>query len=281
MLRYRLGSIDNAFIAYTQWAIKNHSMHDSPMNIEELSRRFDGQQRLHIDIDSGAGKDSLITVGNHRSYLFTYTFCTACLLNSLLLLPLGSLQGQISTASEYETIPDIDRSDEVEEEPPETAARPPRPGRLVAVTAVEDDTVHTITPVARSFQAGRRRQRRIVSPSPFVLQQRQVSNSAGGVAGGGHAPRKISSVPLGPSKRKLHMSPFSALDDIESSDGNRAARRRVIRRKVSISDRRRSASGTPMIPRRRSFLAPSRSSEPPASQISAIPLRTSIANSPS
>jgi len=173
---------------------------------------------------------------------------------------------------------DICKSDEVEE-PPETAARPPRPGRLLALAAVEDDIVHTITPVSRVHQPRRRRQRRIVSPSPFVLQQ-QLSNSAGGIAGSGHPERKISSVPLGPSKRKLHMSPFSALDDIDGSGGNMAARRRVTRRKVSVSDQRRRISGTPLIPRRRSFLAPSRSSEPPASQMSPGALRTSIASSP-
>lgn len=178
-------------------------------------------------------------------------------------------------------IPSNNRNGEFEE-PPETAARPPKPaGRLAAIAAVEDDMVHTITPVTRKFQARRRRQRRIVSPSPFVLQQ-QLPNSAGGVAGAGQLDRtlKISSVPLGPSKRKLHMSPFAALDDIGGSGGNMAARRRVTRRKVSISGRRRSTSGTPMIPRRRSFLAPPASSDPSASQHISIPLRTSIANSP-
>jgi hypothetical protein len=145
--------------------------------------------------------------------------------------------------------------------------------------------VHSITPVARVFQAGRRRQRRIVSPSPFVLQQQQqqLPNSAGGVSGDGRQVErtlKISSVPLGPSKRKLHMSPFAALDDIGGSGaGNMAARRRVTRRRVSTSGRR-STSGTPMIPRRRSFLAPPTSSDPPAFQEGAVPLRTSIANSP-
>jgi hypothetical protein len=163
------------------------------------------------------------------------------------------------------------------EQPPETAARPPRPGRLAAVAAVDDDAVHSITPVARVFQEGRRRQRRVVSPSPFVLQQ-QLPNSAGGVVSGQVARTlKISSVPLGPSKRKLHMSPFAALDDIS---GNMAARRRVTRRKVSMSGRRRSTSGTPMMPRRRSFLAPPSSSDPPPSQIVGVPLRTSIASSP-
>jgi len=31
-------------------------MHESPLNIEELSRRFNGQQRLQVDIAPGAGK---------------------------------------------------------------------------------------------------------------------------------------------------------------------------------------------------------------------------------
>jgi hypothetical protein len=196
---------------------------------------------------------------------------------------LGPSQGRkVNTLAEHEMIPNNNKSDEVEE-PPETVARPPRPGRLAAIAAVEDDIVHTITPVARVFQAGRRRQRRIASPSPFVLQQQQQPKSAGGVASGGHVERNVCSVPLGPSKRKLHMSPFAALDDIGGSGGNMATRRRVTRRKVSInpiSGRRRSTSGTPLIPRRRSFLAPSRSSEGPASQMFAVPLHTSIANSP-
>jgi hypothetical protein len=169
------------------------------------------------------------------------------------------------------------------ERPPETAVRPSRPGRLLAAVAVvDDDAVHSITPVARVFQAGRRRQRRVASPSPFVLQQ-QLPNSAGMVSGGAQVARtlKISSLPLGPSKRKLHMSPFASIDDVGGGGaGSMAARRRVVRRRVSASGRRRSTSGTPMIPRRRSFLAPPTSSDPPASQIVAVPLRTSIANSP-
>ena len=89
------------------------------------------------------------------------------------------------------------------------------------------------TPVARiaRARANRRKARTLVSPSPMVLQPASRKSF-------GALKIKISEERFGPSKRKLHMSPYARLDSLDGT--SERVRQRITRRRVSVSGRRNS-----------------------------------------
>ena len=146
---------------------------------------------------------------------------------------------------------------------------------------------HSATPIdARPHNGQRRRGRRFVSPTPFVLHHALVPSAA--QQQHHHHQQQQHDVefqePLGPSKRKLRMSPFATSTENAGNSSRRVGVRRVIRRRVSISGRRSSSgdtgdTGTVSFPRQRSLLGPSSAVDAPHF-VSAMPvLRTAIASS--
>lgn len=94
--------------------------------------------------------------------------------------------------------------------PRQRPSRPPPIAVRPLCGIISEDVSGTTTPVEcaspyRKKQRRRRRLRRIPSPSPFVIHKMSLF-------GGGNGAQTCdeTATALGPSKRKLHMSPFAA-----------------------------------------------------------------------
>lgn len=85
------------------------------------------------------------------------------------------------------------------------------------------------TPLTRIIRAKRRKSRTVGSDSPFVLRPISGGSSFGALQ------LRFKEEKFGSSKRKLHLSPYAALDGI--GGGSEAAIRRITRRRISVSGR--------------------------------------------